>query len=125
MPPGAAPGLPAYYGRIWRFPGPATLCKGAIYYITGSTHSYCKTGQVELPLVIHYSYIISCSKLCEKVIAAQTLDLPLNRISECPKLFTHQDICGKSDRSYVGFSSMRIHSSVLSLCKFDIALRND
>ena len=59
MPPGAPPGLPAYYGRIWRFPGPATLCKGAIYYITGSTHSYCKTGRVELPLVIHYSYIIS------------------------------------------------------------------
>ena len=60
MPPGAAPGVPAYYGRIWRFPGPAMLCKGAIYYITGSIHSYCKRAWVELPFVIHYSYIISC-----------------------------------------------------------------
>lgn len=77
----------------------------------------------------HYSsWLLKLWRLLElltKVIAAQTLDLPLNRISECPKLFAHQDICGKSDRSYVGFSSMRIHSSVLSLCKFDIALRND
>ena len=47
MPPGAAPGLPACYGRIWRSPGPAMLCKGCIYYIKKSTFKYCKRVQAE------------------------------------------------------------------------------
>ena len=34
MPPGGCPGAPAYYGRIWRCPGPAGLYKGGLvlYY---------------------------------------------------------------------------------------------
>ena len=52
MPPGAAPGLPACYGKIWRFPGPAMLCKGASYYNTESVCSYCKRGEATLSVRI-------------------------------------------------------------------------
>ena len=89
MPPGAAPGLPAYYGRIWRFPGPARLCKGAIYYITGSIHSYCKRAWVELPFVIHYSYIISWGRHAfqrlQAEVARQNMDATLFAWDDCPR----------------------------------------
>ena len=52
MPPGAAPGLPACYGKIWRLPGPAMLCKGASYYNTESVCSYCKRGEATLSVRI-------------------------------------------------------------------------